>query len=244
MIRKGFTMKEFTIEELKNSTGKDGRPALVVYKGRVIDVSTSNLWKGGQHMNRHHAGGDLSADIQAAPHAPDVLDRYPQIGVLKQQQSAERQMPQLLALLLKKYPFFKRHPHPMTVHFPIVFGFSVVAFNLLYLFTDIKSFEITALHCLAGGILFAPVAIVTGFFTWWLNYFAKPSRPVNFKIFLAPILWVISVLIFIWRITVPDILHAPGAPHMIYLLLVLSLVPIVTFIGWFGATMTFPIEKE
>jgi hypothetical protein len=86
--------------------------------------------------------------------------------------------------------------------------------------------------------------MVTGFFTWWLNYFAKPSRPVNIKIFLAPILWVISVNLFIWRITVPDILHAPGPPHMIYLLLVLSLVPIVTFIGWFGATMTFPIEKE
>jgi hypothetical protein len=31
---------------------------------------------------------------------------------------------------------------------------------------------------------------------------------------------------------------------MIYLALVLSLVPIVTVIGWFGATMTFPIERE
>jgi hypothetical protein len=31
---------------------------------------------------------------------------------------------------------------------------------------------------------------------------------------------------------------------MIYLLLVFSLIPIITVIGWFGATMTFPIEKE
>jgi len=186
----------------------------------VIDVSQSRLWASGLHMNRHHAGNDLSADIQAAPHAPDVLDRYPQVGVLPQPQKAQRQMPQLLALLLKKLPMLKRHPHPMTVHFPIVFGFSVVAFNLLYLATGIKSFEITALHCLAGGILLAPVAIVTGLFTWWLNYFAKPSRPVNIKIRLAPILWVVSMIIFIWRIAVPDILHAPGAPHILYLLLV------------------------
>jgi predicted heme/steroid binding protein/uncharacterized membrane protein len=239
-----MVMKEFTLEEVQKCNGRVGNPIYVVHKGRVIDVSKSMLWMGGLHMNRHHAGGDLSADIQAAPHAPDVLDRYPQVGVLKQQQSAERQMPKLLALLLKKYPFFKRHPHPMTVHFPIVFGFSVVAFNLLYLFTDIQSFEITALHCLAGGILFAPVAIVTGFFTWWLNYFAKPSRPVNIKICLGPLLWVISVIIFVWRIAVPDILHAQGPSRMLYLLLILSLVPIVSIIGWFGATMTFPLERE
>jgi hypothetical protein len=31
---------------------------------------------------------------------------------------------------------------------------------------------------------------------------------------------------------------------MIYLLLILSLIPIITVIGWFGATMTFPIEEE
>ena len=100
-----MVMKEFTLEEIQKCTGADGNPAYVVHKGRVIDVSQSKLWASGLHMNRHHAGGDLSADIQAAPHAPDVLDRYPQVGVLKQQpQGAQRQMPQLLAMLLKTFP--------------------------------------------------------------------------------------------------------------------------------------------
>ena len=31
---------------------------------------------------------------------------------------------------------------------------------------------------------------------------------------------------------------------LIYLLLVLALIPIITVIGWFGASMTFPVEKE
>lgn len=237
-------MREFTPEEVQKCNGKDGNPIYVVHKGRVIDVTKSNLWKGGLHMNRHNAGGDLSADIQAAPHDVDVLERYLQVGVLKQQPAAERRMPQTLTALLKKFPFLKRHPHPMTVHFPIVFSFSAVVFTLLSLITGNRSYEITALHCLGGGILLAPVAIVTGLFTWWLNYFAKLSRPITVKIILAPILWIISISLFIWRINVPDILHAPGPPHMLYLALVLSQIPIVTVIGWFGATMTFPIERE
>jgi len=237
-------MKEFTLEELKKSNGKDGNPTLVVYKGRIIDVSASNLWKSGLHMNRHNAGNDLSSDILAAPHTPEVLDRYPQVGILKEEKGEERQIPAFLAQLLKQFPFLKRHPHPMTVHFPIVYTITVMLFNVLYLITGIRGFEITAVHCLGAGILFTPVAIATGYFTWWLNYYAKPLRPVRIKIPLAFTIWIISVILFIWRIAVPDILQTSGPPHMIYLLLVFSLIPIITVIGWFGATMTFPIEKE
>jgi predicted heme/steroid binding protein/uncharacterized membrane protein len=237
-------MKEFTLEEIKKSNGKEGNPALVVYKGKVIDVGASNLWKGGLHMNRHNAGNDLSSDILAAPHTPEVLDRYPQVGILKEEKGEERQIPAFLAQLLKQFPFLKRHPHPMTVHFPIVYAFTVVFFIVLYLVTGTRGFEITALHCLGAGILFTPVAIITGYFTWWLNYYAKPLRPVRIKIPLAFTIWIISVMLFIWRIAVPDILHTPGPPHMIFLLLVFSFIPIITVIGWFGATMTFPIEKE
>jgi predicted heme/steroid binding protein/uncharacterized membrane protein len=237
-------MKEFTIKDLKKSNGKEGNPTLVVYKGRVIDVSASNLWKGGLHMNRHNAGNDLSSDILAAPHTPEVLERYPQVGILKEEKGEERQIPAFLAQLLKQFPFLKRHPHPMTVHFPIVYTFTVMLFNVLYLITGVRGFGITALHCLGAGILFTPVAIATGYFTWWLNYYAKPLRPVRIKIPLAFTIWIISVIIFTWRIAVPDILQTSGPLHMIYLLLVFSLIPIITIIGWFGATMTFPIEKE
>jgi len=67
---------------------------------------------------------------------------------------------------------------------------------------------------------------------------------VRIKIPLAVTIWIISVILFVWRIAVPEILDTPGPPHMIYLLLIFSLLPIITVIGWFGAAMTFPIEKE
>lgn len=239
-------MQEFDIAELEKYDGKGGRPIYIAYQGKVYDVSDSKLWKSGLHMKRHHAGGDLTIDIQGAPHAPDVLERYPQIGTLKEEAAdvAELEIPRSLAWLLEKYPFLRRHPHPMTVHFPIAFTFSTSIFNILYLITGIKSLEITALHSLAAGILFTAVGIATGVYTWWLNYMAQPMRAVKIKIPLTLTLLVTLVIIFIWRISDPNVLDSIQGVNILYLLLVLALIPMITVIGWFGASMTFPVEKH
>ena len=236
-------MQEFETADLEKFDGKEGRPIYVAYKGKVYDVTDSKLWRNGLHMKRHHAGNDLTTDIQGAPHEADVLERYPQVGILKKE-IEEQEIPQALAWLLGKYPFLRRHPHPMTVHFPIVFAFATAVFNILYLVTGNKSFEITALHCLAGGILFTVVGISTGVYTWWLNYMAKPMRPVKIKMPLTLIMLVTEIIIFVWRISVPDVLDSLQGFSLLYLLLVLSLIPMITIIGWFGASMTFPVEHD
>jgi predicted heme/steroid binding protein/uncharacterized membrane protein len=237
-------MKEFDLESLSKFNGQNENPVYILCRGRVIDVSNSKLWKTGLHMIRHQAGQDLSADIEAAPHGPEVLDRYPQVGILEKEEVSERPMPKFLSGFLVRYPILRRHPHPMVVHFPIVFMFAATLFNLLYLITGIKSFEVTALHCLGGGILFTPLAILTGWFTWWLNYLAKPMRAVTIKICFSILLLVVSITVFIWRIWDPGILIAFAGRSIFYFLLILSLLPIVTVIGWFGGTLTFPLKGK
>jgi len=236
-------MQEFNAAELQKYDGNEGRPIYVAYKGKVYDVSNSKLWRNGLHMKRHQAGQDLTADIQGAPHEPHVLERYPQVGVLKKE-VVELQIPRALDRLLKKVPMLRRHPHPMTVHFPIVFAFSTTIFNILYLISDIKSLEITALHCLGAGVLFTVVAIATGLYTWWLNYLAKPMMAAKVKIPLSLTLLVAQIIAFIWRMSVPQVMDSVRGVNFIYLLLVLSLFPMVVVIGWFGAHLTFPVEKH
>ncbi len=239
-------MKEFDAAELAKFNGENGNPVYVVYKGKVYDITGSKLWRNGMHMKRHHAGRDLTVDIQGAPHEPDVLERYPQVGTLKKEvaEVTEIQIPAALDRLLEKVPMLRRHPHPMTVHFPIVFSFTTTIFNLLYLITGVKSLEITALHSLAAGILFTVVAIATGLYTWWLNYLAKPLRAVNIKITFALILLAFQIIAIIWRLKVPMVMDSLQGVNIVYLLLVLSLFPVVVVIGWFGAHLTFPVEKH
>ncbi|MEJ2101198.1 MAG: cytochrome b5 domain-containing protein [Desulfobacterales bacterium] len=239
-------MKEFDEAGLAKFNGENGNPVYVVYRGKVYDITESKLWRKGLHMKRHHAGLDLTGDIQGAPHEPDVLERYPQVGTLKKAvaEAEEIRIPAALDRLLQKAPMLRRHPHPMTVHFPIVFSFCATAFNILYLITGIKSMEITALHTLAAGILFTVVAIATGLYTWWLNYMAKPLRAVTIKITFALILLAFQIITFIWRLNVPQVMDSIQGVNIIYMLLVFSLFPIVVVIGWFGAFLTFPVEKS
>jgi len=236
-------MQQFDITELEKFDGNNGRPIYVAYKGKVYDVSNSKLWKNGLHMKRHHAGQDLTVDIQGAPHETDVLERYPQVGTLKKE-VVELEIPRPLAWLLEKVPMLRRHPHPMTVHFPIVFAFSTTVFNILYLVTGVKSLEITALHCLGAGILFTVVAIATGLYTWWINYMSKPLKAVKVKLPLSLILLVTQIIAFVWRLKVPGVIDSIQGGNIIYLLLVLAVFPMVVVIGWFGAFLTFPVEKD
>jgi predicted heme/steroid binding protein/uncharacterized membrane protein len=238
-------MKEIDASELAKCDGKDGNPVYVAHEGKVFDVTESKAWKGGVHMFRHHAGGDLTADIEAAPHGVEMLERYPQVAVLKtDEKTSERKMPESLSLILGRFPMLRRHPHPMTVHFPIVFMFSVSVFTILYLVTGTKAWEITALHCLGAGLFFTPLAMATGYYTWWLNYMARPLRPVRIKQRLSIVLLIVQCAAFAWRMTVPDILCPFGPASGVYLLLVLAVLPMVTVIGWYGASLTFPIARE
>ncbi len=237
-------MKELDPETLSQYDGKDGRPAYIAYKDRVIDVSKSPRWKDGAHMQRHQAGHELSNDIQAAPHGPDVLDRYPQVAVLKAATTPERPIPEFLSRLLSRYPFLRRHPHPMTVHFPIVFMISTTVFSLLYLLSGHPAFDVTAFYCLGAGILMTPVAILTGLYTWWLNYLARQMRRVTIKRRLSLLLLATAIVAFVWHLMVPDILLRMGGSGIVYLLFVLAVTPLVTIIGWHGAQLTFPTEKE
>ena len=75
-------MKVFTKEEVAQYNGKNGKPAYVIYKGKVHNVSASFLWKDGTHQVLHSAGVDLTNALEQAPHGGDVLEKFPVVGII------------------------------------------------------------------------------------------------------------------------------------------------------------------
>lgn len=241
-------LRKFTIEELKQYNGADGQPAYIGYKDRVIDVSNSKMWRNGNHMRRHQAGEDLTAEIGDAPHDIDVLDRYPQVGTLvreeAEEEAEERPMPKVIATMIERLPFLERHPHPMTAHFPVVLMILAPLFALLYIITRLRGFDFTAMSCLGAGDFFSIVTIATGFFTWWLNYFARPMKAIIIKISVSSSMTLIGIGLFIWRLLDPTVLVHLAGINILYFVLLLALLPMVAVVGWYGATLTFPLPKK
>lgn len=231
-------MKEFTSEELLTFNGKDGKPVYIAFEGKVYDVSKSPLWSSGLHMNRHPSGKNLTGEISAAPHGPEVVERHPQVGILKKGPSEElRHLPPILENLLQQFPMARRHPHPMIVHFPLAFLMAASLFILLHLLFKKPAFEITSFYLLILGAISSPFAMVTGLLTWWVNYRLKLTLFVKRKIQFSILLLILEMILIIWRSLTSAITNP------LYFILMILLAPIVGLLGYYGGQMTFPTEK-
>ena len=74
----------FTLEELAEYDGLDGRPAYVAVDGLVYDFTELERWVGGEHFG-YQAGQDLTEALHTeSPHGDSVLDRAPVVGRLSE----------------------------------------------------------------------------------------------------------------------------------------------------------------
>lgn len=146
--------------------------------------------------------------------------------------------------LLGRFPWLRRHPHPMLSHFPIVFMLSATFFSVLYVITGDKSFDDTAFYCLGAGLATMPLAVATGLFTHWLNFPGGMHKTVHIEIGLSYAVMTIAGVAFFWRWLDPKVLANLTGINFIYFLMVLSLTPLVTANAYFGGMVTFPLEDE
>jgi len=230
------TERQITEGELKECDGQEGRPAYIAFRGRVYDVSGSDLWSGGTHQFRHQAGKDLTADFAAAPHDEKVFQRLPSVGTLVV--AEQKEAPALLSLYLDL------HPHPVSVHFPIALTLASAAFLILHLVTGIDSLVDAAYYALLGGAVVAPFTMLTGVVSWWFNYGHKLKSPFQGKAGLSLALAVVAVAtVVLWALN-RDALLERESLGWVYFALVMVMCGLVLSLGKLGGAMVFPPRKK
>jgi len=231
--------KQIDRNTLETADGQEDRPAYVAWEGRVYDVSASRLWKAGSHMSIHKAGQDLTAHLPLAPHGPEVLDRVPFVGGLTESSEDEtdqrEELKESLSQLYKKY-----HPHPITIHFPIALFIFAGFLDLLYfLLGRPVSLGSAVLYSLLFASFTAPLAMASGFLSWWLNYNMALTAIFRRKITGSLLLLVIAMVCLALRLHEPMVQAEGGPAAWVYHGLLLAAWPLVAFIGYQGGKITF-----
>jgi predicted heme/steroid binding protein/uncharacterized membrane protein len=235
--------KIITRDELAGMNGKQGRPAYVAVDGLIYDVSASPMWKGGEHMDAHDAGLDLSADIRNAPHPMERVKDFPVVGVLEGTAvptplkaapapgpSAEVAPagPPALVRLAKLI-----HAHPASVHYPV----ALMSVASLLQFADmVLGCEVCALlafYNLVIGLAFAPIAIFSGLVDWFWYYGGKFRGWFRAKMLISAALLVLATATIYVKLNLgPDF-------DLLYQLMVLAHAPVVFLLGFIGGRITF-----
>ena len=237
-------LREFTVKELAEFDGRDGKPVYVAFGGTVYDVSGTPLWNRGSHFRRHLPGTDLSDQMGCAPHGADVLARpgIEAVGILVKSPS-EDPVPRFLRALYHKLPFLRRHTHPASVHFPIAFLTAASGFTLIHLlFPGLfgMDHEWTAFLMLVLALLSLPPAIATGFLSWRVNYQFRWYKRVRNLIGLSAVILVLAAICLIMRIPGPV---EKGASGLIYNGFMIILGPLAAITGYNGGQMIFPTGR-
>ena len=238
-------VRRFTPGELAHYDGQDGREAYVAYKGFVFDVTTSLLWRKGKHVNEHSAGQDLTREMAAAPHADDVMARFPIVGVLVADEAAA------VAPAIELIPappfvafFLKKHFHPVTVHYPIALGLVASLLTipelLLHGSTTGQNLMLVAWWMVLTSAVFTMPAAVTGVWSWTYNYGGVLSSIYVWKLSLTVALCVLAAATVTLHWTQGQQIAAGESMYWLYSALVLLHGPVVIGLGWFGGKITFP----
>jgi len=84
-----MSQQKMSTEQLASFDGRDGRKAYVAVSGKVYDVSESSRWQEGNHEGAHQAGADLTEELKAAPHVRSVIERFPVVADLAEEEQKE-----------------------------------------------------------------------------------------------------------------------------------------------------------
>jgi predicted heme/steroid binding protein/uncharacterized membrane protein len=232
-------MQQFSEEELREYNGRDGMPAYIAYKGQVYDVTLSEFWKEGSHFKKHFAGGDLSAEMANAPHSDEVFANYPCVGQfitpcpITPETKKER-----YRLWYAKY-----HPHPAAVHFPIALHYFSAFADILFLANPSREYDVAVFLSFLIATVMGFLALLTGIFSWWINYDFSTSKPFVIKLIGALFTLIIGLIPLVQKLQNPDVAFSTGADGITYHGVIFITVISITIVGYYGGKITWGAKK-
>jgi len=225
-----------TLEQLKQYNGQNNQKAYIAYKGNVYDVTNSPLWKNGMHEDMHEAGVDLTDALVNAPHAEEVFGKFEIVDTLDDESDKSR------SAWVKWY--YKYHPHPMLVHFPIALHLFAAGLDLIFLFQPKSSFATAVFYTFLISTVIGVFTMLSGILSWWINYQLALTHILVKKLIFAVITLILGIIGIIIYLNDPGVVYLTTVPSILYHGTVLLTGITVIVLGYYGGKLTWPDSME
>lgn len=233
-------MAQMSKDELHQFDGKEGNKAYVAFEGKIYDFTESKLWRNGVHLKTHHAGHDLTMAMKAAPHGPEVMERFESVAELIEEKAVEAAKPAMKTPGRLATMILDQHPHPISVHFPIALSISAAFLAILSLYIPNQALEKAALYNMIFAAVTTPASIFTGVLSWYYNYGGIWTHIYRMKTLLSIVLVALFAVALIVHFGFLTSGQNDGFWHWLYAISVLFTAPTVMGLGYYGGKITFP----
>lgn len=232
-------MQQFSEKELREYNGQDGRPAYIAYEGNVYDVTSSKFWKNGSHFKKHFAGSDLTAELVNAPHSDEVFANFPCVGkfVAITHTAGETKKERY------RQWYARYHPHPMVIHFPIALHYFSATADVLFLANPSDKYEAAVFLSFLIATVMGFAALVTGIFSWWINYDFSMSRAFVIKLIGAFFTLVVGIIPIVQKMMNPNVPFSQGIEGWLYHSIIFITVISITVVGYYGGKITWGKQR-
>ncbi|GJQ59427.1 MAG: hypothetical protein D8M57_09770 [Candidatus Scalindua sp. AMX11] len=133
--------------------------------------------------------------------------------------------------------------HAIFVHFPTALYPVAITFIFLALIFDRDSFRDSYFYLMIFATLFTPISHYTGILEWKKKFRGVRTHIFVKKIRYGIILNVVGGLCTIWYWLCPGILDRIGVFNIVFIILNISIIPIVVYLGHLGGRLVYGLPK-
>jgi uncharacterized membrane protein len=139
--------------------------------------------------------------------------------------------------------YAKYHPHPAAVHFPIALHYFSAFADVLFLANPSREYDTAVFLSFLIATVMGLLALLTGVFSWWINYDFSTSRAFVIKLIGALFTLIIGFVPLVQKLQNPDVAFSTGADGIIYHAVIFITVISITIVGYYGGKITWGAKK-
>lgn len=143
-----------------------------------------------------------------------------------------------LKIRLREIPF-----HALAIHFPTALYPVAIIFLFLALIFDRDSFSNTYFYLMIIATIFTPISHFTGILQWKNKYRGARTHIFINKIRYSLILSVDGALCTTWYWLCPGILNYTGIYNITFIILNISTVPLIIYLGHLGGKLIYGLPR-